>query len=155
MSYTLQDINTRREKTKAGVMNARQALEESNGDMKKAEAWLKEKGLKSAEKRADRETSQGILETYSHANGKIVSVLELTCETDFVAKNEDFVKLAHEVAMQVAAMNPKNITDLEKQVWIRDGKTTIGDLVKETISKFGENIKIRRIARFELGEVLK
>lgn len=156
MAYTLQDIKVLREKTKAGVMDARQALEESDGDLKKAEIWLKEKGLRSADKRADRETSQGFIEAYTHhGEGRIVSIVELTSETDFVSQNEDFRKLAHELAMQVAALNPKDIKELEQQVWIRDGKTTIGDLVKETIAKFGENIKIRRIARFELGENIK
>ena len=153
MSYSLKDLQSLRTQTKAGVMDCRQALDESGGDLQKAIAWLKEKGLRSADKRADRETGQGFIEAYTHhGEGRIVSVVELTSETDFVSQNEDFRKLAHELAMQVAALNPKDIQELEQQVWIRDGKTTIGDLVKETIAKFGENIKIRRIARFELGE---
>jgi len=152
MEVKLQDVQKLREKTKCGVMDCRQALAESGGDMVKAEKWLKEKGIRSAAKRAERETAEGVLETYSHQNGRIVAVVELVCETDFVAKNEEFTRLAHEVAMQVAAMSPKNIDELSGQQWIKDDKTTIDELVKETAGKIGENVKIRRIARFEMGE---
>lgn len=133
-------------------MDCRQALQHSGGDLKKAEKWLQEKGVKSAVKKAGRETSQGILETYTHSDGKIVAVVELLCETDFVARNEEFKKLAHELALQVAAMKPKNVGDFLKQPWIRDEAKTIDDLVKQVIGKLGENIKVGRIARFELGE---
>ncbi len=145
-------IKILREKTKAGVMDCRQALEESGGDLKKAEEWLKKKGIKSAEKRAERETSAGLIESYSHADGRIVAVVELNCETDFVARNQEFKKLAHELAMQIAAMKPKDVKELFKQPWIRDEKITIEELVKQTIGKIGENIVVRKIARFELGQ---
>ncbi len=149
---TTEQIKKLRAKTKAGVMACRQALEESGGDMKKAEAWLRKKGIEAASKRAGRETKQGLIEVYAHNGGKIVGVVELLCETDFVAKTDEFKKLAHELAMQVAAMNPKNVKELLKQPWIRDEKTKIDSLVKEVIGKTGENIVVRRIARFELGE---
>jgi len=149
---SLDQIKKLRAKTKAGVMDCRQALEESDGDMVKAEKWLKEKGLKSAAKRGGRATCQGLIETYSHGDGKIVAAVELLCETDFVARTQDFKDLAHELSMQVAAMNPKNVTEFLKQVWIRDESQTIDELVKDLIAKTGENIKVGRIARFELGE---
>jgi len=152
MKVNLDQIKKLRSKTKAGIIDCRQALEKSNGDLKKAEKWLKKKGLESAKKRAGRETTQGMIEVYSHAGGKIVGVVELLCETDFVCRNKEFKKLAYELAMQVAAMNPKNADELLKQSWIRDESQTIDELLKDLIAKTGENIKISRLARFELGE---
>lgn len=147
-----EQIKKLRAKTRAGIMDCRKALAVCDGDMEKAEKWLLQKGIAKAAKKADRETSEGIIETYTHNDGKIVSVVELLCETDFVAKTADFKKLAHELAMQVAAMRPKNVTELLKQPYIRDEKRTVDSLVKEAIGKLGENIIVRRIARFELGE---
>lgn len=149
---TSDQIKKLRAKTRAGVMVCRKALEESDADLKKAEEWLRKKGIESAKKRAGRETSQGLVETYTHADNKIVAVVELLCETDFVARTDEFKKLAHELAMQVAAMRPKNVKEFLAQPWIRDEKKTIEELVKETIGKTGENIQVGRIARFELGE---
>ena len=149
---TTEQIKKLRAKTKAGVMDCRRALEESGGDMKKAEEWLRKKGIESASKRAGRETKQGLIEVYTHNDDKIIGIVELLCETDFVARTDEFKQLAHELAMQVAAMNPKNVKELLKQPWIRDEKKTINSLVKEAISKTGENIVVKRIARFELGE---
>lgn len=149
---SLDQIKKLRAKTKAGVMGCRQALEESDGDMVKAEKWIREKGLKSAAKREGRETCQGRIEVYTHADGKIVAVVELLCETDFVARTEDFKNLSHELAMQVAAMKPKNNQEFLNQPWIRDESRTIKELIKELMAKTGENIKVGRIARFELGE---
>jgi len=148
----LEKIKRLREKTKAGVVDCRSALEECACDIKKAEEWLRKKGLESAQKRADRATSTGIIETYCHAGSKIASVVELLCETDFVARTDDFKNLGHELAMQVAAMNPENVEKFLKQPYIRDEKRTIEELVKEMIAKTGENITIGRIARFALGE---
>ena len=152
MKTNLDRIKKLRAKTKVGIMDCRQALEECKGDFEKAEAWLKEKGLKSAKKKADRDTSQGMIEVYSHGDGKIVGMVELLCETDFVCRNKEFKKTAYELAMQVAAMNPEDVKDFLKQKWIRDESQTIDDLVKGLIAKIGENVKIGRIARFELGE---
>ena len=149
---TMDQIKKLRVKTKAGVMDCRQALKESGGNMKKAEEWLRKKGIKAASKRVGRETKQGVIEVYTHNEGKIIGLVELLCETDFVAKTNEFKKLAHELAMQVAAMKPKNVKDFLKQVWIRDEKKTVDSLVKEVIGKTGENIVVKRIARFELGE---
>lgn len=152
IKITTEQIKKLRTKTKAGVMDCRRALEESGGDMKKAEEWLRKKGIKAATKRAGRETKQGLIEVYTHNDGKIVGIVELLCETDFVARTDEFKQLAHDLAMQVAAMNPKNVKELLKQPWIRDEKKTVDSLVKETIGKTGENIVVKRIARFELGE---
>lgn len=152
MRVTLRQIKQLRAKTKSGVMDCRKALEESGGDLKKAEEWLRQKGVKAAGKRADRETAAGRIDTYTHGEGKIVSVVELLCETDFVARTEEFKKLAHELAMQVAAMNPKNIKELLGQPWIRDEGRTVEELVKELGGKTGENIKVGRIVRLEIGE---
>ena len=148
----IEDIKALRAKTSAGVSDCKKALEETGGDMKKAEKWLLEKGIARAEKREGRETKEGLVEAYSHAGGRIVGVVELLCETDFVARTDEFKALAHELAMQVAAMDAENVDEFLNQVWIRDPKKTIGILVKEVIAKTGENIVVRKVARFCLGE---
>jgi len=152
MKNNLDQIKKLRAKTKAGVMDCRQALEASGDNLKKAEEWLRKKGLQSASKRLGRETDCGLVEAYTHAKGKIVAVVELCCETDFVARTEDFKKLAHELAMQVAALNPKNIKELLSQLWIRDESKKIDELIKELSAKTGENIKVNRLYRLELGK---
>ena len=152
MTISIEDIKKLREQTGAGVLECRKALEMFDGDQAKALEELKKKGLEVADKKKERETKQGIIEAYSHNGGTVVSIVELLCETDFVARNEDFKYLAHELALQVAAMNPTNIEELVKQPYIRDASKTIDDLVKEVIAKIRENIQIGRIARYELGE---
>jgi elongation factor Ts len=149
---TVKQIKDLREKTGSGVMDCRRALTEAKGDEKKAIVWLKKKGLARAAKRADREAKSGLVEAYSHAEGQVVAVVELACETDFVAKTSEFRVLAHELAMQVAAMKPADVDALLKQSYIRDEQLKVGDLLAEAIGKIGENILVRRIARFELGE---
>ena len=133
-------------------MECRRALEDTLGDEKKAMEAIKKKGLEIAAKKQEREVKQGIIEAYSHNCGKVVSIVELLCETDFVARNEEFKELAHEIAMQVAAMKPKDVSELLEQEYIRDSSKKISDLVNEIIGKVRENIKINRIARFEIGE---
>jgi elongation factor Ts len=140
-----------REETLASVADIRQALEEANGDLKKARELLKKRGAKIAEKKAERATEQGIIEAYIHQNNKVGAMVELLCETDFVARTSEFKNLAHEIAMQVAAMNPKDTEALLKQEYIRDPSKTISDLIKEGIGKLGENIILKRFIRFELG----
>lgn len=149
---SLDQIKTLRAKTKAGVMDCRKALEENEGDPKKAEEWLRKKGISRAAKRAERETAEGLIEAYTHAGGRIVGVVELLCETDFVARTDDFKQLAHELAMQVAAMKPKDVKELLDQEYIREPQKKIASLVKETVGRLGENIKVGRVARWELGE---
>jgi elongation factor Ts len=149
---TIEMIKKLREKTSAGVMNCRRALEETKSDEKKAEALLKKWGVERAEKKQDRVTKSGLVESYIHAGGKVGVLLEINCETDFVAKTEDFQKLAHELCLQIASMNPKDVKALLKQGYIRDPAITIENLVKQVIGKLGENITIARFQRFQLGE---
>lgn len=148
----LKKIKKLRDETKAGVMDCRQALETAKGDMAKAKKKLAQKGKVRAEKKAGRTTNAGFLASYSHGEGQIVAVVELLCETDFVAKNDEFKRLGYELAMQVAAMNPKNVKALLTQPWIREEKKTIKNLIEEMIGKTGENIKLSRFVRLELGE---
>ncbi|MDE3090014.1 MAG: elongation factor Ts [Chloroflexota bacterium] len=197
MAATADQIKKLREMTGAGVLDAKRTLEEHNGDFDKALAILKEKGLKAAAKKTERVAKQGLIETYVHAGGKIGVMVEVNCETDFVARNDVFKTLAHDLALQIAASNPQYVSQsdipagvieeqkkifadaaaaegkpaniVEKivrgklesfyknsclllQPFVRDDKTTVNDLVKATIAILGENIVVRRFARFELGE---
>jgi len=139
-----------REETSASIADCRKALEETKNDYKKALGWLKKRGIEKAEKKADRETSQGLVESYIHQNGKVGALVEVLCETDFVARTDEFKNLCHEIAMQVAAMNPKDVATLLKQDYIRDGSVTIEQLVKQTIGTLGENIVIKSFQRIEI-----
>lgn len=151
MNFSLDTLKKLRADTKAGVADCKTALVDTKGDYAKAKQLLIDRGLEKASKKEDRETAMGIIESYVHANGKVGVLVELRCETDFVAKNEEFKKLSHEIALQVAAMNPKNVRELLKSPYIRDAKMTIGDLVKLTIAKTGENITIAKFSRLQLG----
>lgn len=144
-------IRKLREATGAPVIRVKKLLEEL-GDEKKVEKILKEEGFEKASKREAKETNQGIVKAYSHHSGKIVGVVELLSETDFVSRNELFQSLAYDLAMQVASMDPKNVKELLDQEFIKDQSKKVSDLVKELIAKTGENIKIGRIARLELGK---
>ncbi len=150
MAITAQDIKSLREKTQAGFSDCKMALEEASGDMKKAEEILRKRGFEKAAKKSDRETVQGLVESYVHQTGKVGVLVSLLCETDFVARTDEFKLLAHEVAMQVAAMNPKDVSVLLKQEYIRDSSKTIEELIKETIAKLGENIQIGEFKRSEI-----
>jgi len=139
-----------RNETGLGIMEIKAALEESEGDEKKAKDILKAKGLKKAETKTERETHQGRVATYTHSTGKIGVMVELLCETDFVAKHEDFIELTKDICLQVAAMNPENVDELLKQEFIKDGSTTVEEKIKGLVVKFGENMKLTRFARFEI-----
>ncbi len=149
---TTEIIKQLRAKTNAGVMDAKRALEESHGDMKKAEEWIKQKGMQHAEKKAGNEAKQGIIASYVHQGSQVVAMVELNCETDFVARNEKFIALGKEIAMQVAAMKPTTVEELLDQPYIRDLKTSIKNLVKETAGILGENIVVARFTRMAVGE---
>lgn len=138
-----------REETGAGVMRVKQVLEEVKGNEAKALEILKAEGLEKVAKREDRATGQGKVFSYSHHSNKIVSVVELFSETDFVAKNELFEELGKNIALQVASMGEENIED---QDFIKDPNKKIIDLIKEVIAKTGENIKLGRVVRIELGK---
>ncbi|MGA2911842.1 MAG: translation elongation factor Ts [Candidatus Levyibacteriota bacterium] len=150
MKIDIKLIKQLREETEISIADCTKALEEAKGDYGKAIQILKKRGIERAEKKADRTTGQGIIEAYIHQDGKVGVLLELLCETDFVARTEDFKRLAHEVAMQIAAMNPKNVGVLLKQEYIRDGSVTIENLIKQTIGKLGENIVIKQFSRFKI-----
>lgn len=149
---TLEQIKQLREKTGAGVMDAKKALEETGGDITKAIEVIRAKGLAKAEGKADREVKSGKVYCYTHNGGVAGAMVEVACETDFVANNPEFVELCKEIAMQICSMNPENVEELMAMAYIRDGSRTIEQLVKELIGKTGENIRIVRYARFKLGE---
>ncbi len=141
-----------RDQTGAGVADCRQALEEARGDFKKAAGILRARGIEKADKKKDRVAGQGLVVSYIHSGGKIGALVELACETDFVARTDDFQNLAREIAMQVAAMNPQDVEELQKEAYIRDNSQTIAQIVKVAIGKLGENIKVNRFVRFEIGK---
>ena len=197
MAISIEQIKQLREETGAGVLDCRKALETNNGDFQKAVEYLREKGLAKAAKRADREVFEGMLELYSHGNGRVGVMVEVNCETDFVARSAQFRKFAHEVALQIAAGAPKwirvedipaevlneerekahNVAQAEgkpekvieriiegklekfytdhcllRQTYVRDEEITLEDLRNQNIAAIGENIVIRRFARWEVGE---
>lgn len=145
-------IKQLRESTSAGVMDAKQALEDADGDIKKAEKLLRERGIQAAAKKSQRQAASGIIYSYIHSEGQVGVLLELNCETSFVAKTDAFQNLAHEVALQTASMNPEDIEELLEQDYIRDSGKTIEELVKEIIAETGENIEVGRFCRYEVGE---
>lgn len=140
-----------RAETGAGVMDCKKALEATQGDYEKAKKILADNAQAIAKKKKERIAQQGLVECYCHG-GKIGIILEINCETDFVARNDEFKNLAHEIAMQIASMNPKDVDELMGGVYIRDESMTIKDLVEQVISKTGENIQVKKFVRFELGE---
>jgi len=146
---TVETIKKLREVTGAGVMECKKALEDANGDFDKAVELIHERGLIKAEKKSERKTGAGLIESYIH-NERVGVLLELRCETDFVARSEMFRKLAHELAMQIAAMNPENIEMLLSQPYIKDVSITVEELIKRGVASLGENIKVERFCRYEI-----
>jgi elongation factor Ts len=196
MNITSQMVKDLRDKTGAGMMDCKKALSENAGDMEKAIDFLRQKGLAVAAKRAGRATSEGVIETYIHAGGKLGVMVELNCETDFVAKTDDFREFARDVAMHIAAANPVSLTredvpseivERERQIYVQQAldsgkpanivekmvtgkidrflaevclleqqfvknpEKTIQDMLTELVGKMGENVSIRRFARFQVG----
>jgi elongation factor Ts len=194
---TTQMIKELRAKTGAGIVDCKKALQEAGGDMEKAVEILRKKGAAKAAKKAERATAEGAVFSYIHGGGKVGVLVELNCETDFVARNETFKELGHEIAMQIAAMAPEYVSKEEvpeevvakerevlreqalaegkpehivekivegrlakfysekcllEQPWIKDDSKTIKELITDYITKLGENIKVRRFARFEVGK---
>lgn len=145
-----QSIKELRKRTGAGISDIKKALEDAGGDRQKAEVLIEERLGSSAEKRASRSTGAGIVEAYIHSNAKVGVLVTLSCETDFVARNPGFKTLAHDIAMHVAAMAPTDQEDLTGQPFIKDPGKTVGDVVNESIGRFGENIKIGAFIRFEV-----
>lgn len=147
---TAEQIKNLRQKTGISVIECKNALEETGGNEEEAIKVLEKKGQERAIKKAQRETKQGLVEAYIHNNGKVGVLLKLHCETDFVARNEEFKNLAHDLAMHIAAMDPENMDDLMSQPFIKDAGKTIQDVVTDAISKIGENIKIDKFVRYEI-----
>ncbi len=195
-TITAQQVKDLRDRTGAGMMDAKQALVEANADIEKAIDILRTKGLSKAGKKASRDANEGLVECYLHAGGKLGVLLEINCETDFVARTDEFKQLAHDIAMHVAALNPSYVAvedipadiisrekevylesvrqqgkpaevagkiaegKLEKfyddvcllrQAYVKDSSKSIQDILNETIAKMGENIKISRFSRFQIG----
>lgn len=150
MKFSLDDLKKLRMETSAGVSDCRQALEDAGGNVAKAKKLLTERGLEKAAKKEGKETSQGLVESYIHAGGKVGVLVELRCETDFVARTDEFKLLAHELCLQVAAMNPKDVKTLLESEYIRDASQKISDVVKGIIAKVGENITVARFVRLAL-----
>ena len=146
------DVQRLRNESGAGVMDSKRALEDAGGDYEKALGLLKQRGLESVAKKSGREAREGVIASYIHGTGRVGSLVELASETDFVSRGEDFQKLAREIAMQVAAMEPATIEELLEQPYIRDGSKKIKDLVTEVAATTKENVHVRRIQRFALGE---
>lgn len=150
MTFTIEDIKYLRDHTGMSFGECRGALKEAGGSRERALELLRQRGVRIAEKKAFRETREGRIESYAHATGKIAALVELQCETDFVARNEVFKSLAHEVAMQIAAMAPASIEELLGQDFIREPGKTVGGYLTETIARLGENIKVTRFERWEM-----
>ena len=150
MAIDLTLLKKLREETGAGIMDVRRALEVSGGDEPKAREWIKANAIKTADKKSDRETKEGYVASYVHTTGKVSGLVALTCETDFVARTQDFRDLGREIAMQVASMNPETVEELLSQPYIREPKSTIKDLIKQAAGKLGENIVIKQIARLAI-----
>lgn len=145
-----EQIKQLRQKTGVSIMECKKALEESKGDGAKAMEILGQRGVEKAIKKSERETKQGLIESYIHSNGRIGVILELNCETDFVARNEKFKELAHDIAMHIAAMGAADVEELLSQPFVKDEGKTIKDVVTEAITQLGENIKVGKFARLEI-----
>jgi len=167
VAVDVQLVRTLRDQTGAGIMDCKDALEKSDGDMEKATQALREKGVASAGKRLGKDTNEGVIETYLHTGGRVGAMVELGCETDFVARTEEFQKLAHDIAMQVAAMGPVYIDkdaiedgdtrspaqiSLMQQPFIKNASSSVGEMVTELAGKVGENIQVVRFTRLAVGE---
>lgn len=138
-----------REMTGAGIMDCKKALAQTHGDVEKARETLRKRGLDLARRKACREAKEGQVISYVHAGGKIGVLVEVSCETDFVARNETFQRFARDLAMQVAAQTEE--VPLLDQKFIKDPTKTIRDYLTETIARLGENVVVRRFVRFEVG----
>ncbi len=167
MQVATEDIKKLRDLSGAGIMDCRNALLKTEGDMDEAIQILREQSLVRVERKSGRTTSQGLIETYIHTGGRIGAMVELNCETDFAARTSEFSELAHNLAMQVAAQEPLCIAEsqiprdadtepeiacLLRQPFIKNPEQAIQDLITETAAKVGENIRVSRFARFELGQ---
>lgn len=147
---TIEQIKQLREETGVSVSEVKKALEQAKGDTEKAKEVLRTWGKTLVGKKASRETKAGLVDAYLHPNAKTGVLLDLRCESDFVVKSPEFKNLAHEICLQIAAMNPSEEISLLSQPWIKDDTKTIKNIVEDTVAKVGENIEIKKFARFEI-----
>jgi elongation factor Ts len=152
VSYTAQDVKKLREETGAGMMDCKKALDAAKGNFDEAKEIVRQRGLAIAETKSDRETKAGYIASYVHANNKIAALVEILCETDFVAKNAEFQAMAKDVAMHVVAMNPVSVEDLLEDQFVKDLNITVDDLVKGVSGKIGERFIVNRFVRYEVGK---
>jgi elongation factor Ts len=145
-------VKALRDKTGVSVMECKKALTEANGDETRALQILKERSLASAAKKADRELAAGTVASYVHAGAQVGAMIVLSCETDFVSKNEEFMALARDIAMHISAMRPATGEELLSQQYIKDPSKTIGDLISSAVQKFGERIEITQFAFFSVKQ---
>ena len=175
MAVTMEQVKELRDRTGAGILECKKVLEQAGGDVNQALGLLRERGLQVAAKKSTREVKEGRVEIYVHPGNKVVAMVELNCETDFVGRNDEFVQLAKDIALHIAAMNPQylrkdDVTEealqgpevsspekfyeenvLIEQPFVRQPNVTIGQKIQDTIAKTGENIVIRRFTRYEVG----
>jgi elongation factor Ts len=152
MAISMDLIKQLRESTGARILDCQKALQEADGDLEKAKAIVEAKGLARVEKTQDRETKAGFIAAYVHNTGAIAAMVEVLCETDFVAQNEEFRQLAKDIAMQIIAMNPENLEELLAQDFVKDPEKTVDTMVKALSGKIGEKMEIRRFVRYQIGE---
>ena len=145
----IEDIKKLRQETSVSISECKKALEEAKGDFKEAKEILKKWGKKLASRKADREAGKGIIDSYIHPTKRIGAIIELRCETDFVAKSDDFKELAHELCLQIAAIDSQE-DFLLSQSWIKDENKTVKDLIDEYVAKLGENIDVKRFVKYEI-----
>ncbi len=147
---SIEDIKKLRDETGASPVKIKKALEESGQDFEKAKELLKSWGAAKAGEKGGRQTNEGAIDFYVHPNAKSGVLLDIRCETDFVAKNPDFKNLAHEICLHIAAMNPETVEALLVQPWVKDAGKTIQNLIEEAVAKTGENIEVRKFVRYEI-----
>jgi len=150
MATGIEDIKELREETGMSVTDVKKALDEAGGDSVKAKDLLRSRGVEIAKKKQEREAGEGIIEAYLHPTRKTGVLLDLRCETDFVAKADDFKALAHELVLQIAAMSPESVDELLAQEYIKDSSKTVRSLLEEVVAKLGENIVIARFERYQI-----
>ncbi|MBI5798614.1 MAG: elongation factor Ts [Candidatus Yonathbacteria bacterium] len=149
---TTEQIKELRELTGISVMQCKKALEEAEGDKEKALLILREKSTSIAEKKGDRELGSGVVDAYIHSNKTVGVLVEFSCETDFVARNEEFVAMARDIAMHITAVNPADVAELLDQPFIKNPDLTIKQLIDGGVQKFGEKIAVSRFSRFAVGK---
>ncbi|MBI1971580.1 MAG: translation elongation factor Ts [Candidatus Wildermuthbacteria bacterium] len=147
---SIEQIRELREATGLSVVECKKALEETGGNIEKAKEHLSKLGKQIAEKKQAREVGEGFVEAYAHSTGKLGAIVDVRCETDFVARSQDFKNFCHEIALQVASMDPAGVEELLKQPYVRDPSHRVQDIVSDVIAKVGENIVIKRFSRFEI-----